>query len=110
MWASAPTESPNRDFLSLIMGRLLALVLELAGFNWKAMLTVGKTWTPLPEPTTSGSLAEDGQIGLFFNDLDREISWCHIDVEVRNARGEPVPTLSQSYLSVFRLLWTNTIA
>lgn len=76
-----------------ILGALvLALVLELVCFNWKALLTVGRSWTPLPEPTVSGDLAEDGSLALFFNDLDREIGWCHIDVEVRNAEGKTVPT------------------
>ena len=76
-----------------ILGALiLALALELVGFNWKALVTVGKTWTSLPEPKVSGDLAEDGTLALFYNDLDLAISWCHIDVEVRNAEGEPIPT------------------
>lgn len=78
--------------LAILGALVLALVLELACFNWKALLTVGKTWTPLPEPKVSGDLAEDGSLALFYNDLDLEIGWCHIDVEVRNAEGEPVPT------------------
>ena len=76
-----------------ILGALvLALVLELVCFNWKALCTAGKIWTPLPEPKVSGDLAEEGSLALFYNDLNCGIDWCHIDVEVRNAEGEPAPT------------------
>lgn len=78
--------------LAILGALLLALLLELSVFNWKALCTMGKTWTPLPEPTISGDLGEEGQIGLFFNDLDCEIGWCHIDIEVRDKDGMLVTT------------------
>ena len=71
----------------------LALVCELLVFNWRAVFSLGQgDWTPLPEPTVSGDLARDGELALFFYDLDREVSWCHLDLEVRDAEGLPVVT------------------
>lgn len=78
--------------LPILAALALALVLELLLFNWKSVFSLGGTWTPLPEPKLSGDLAQDQELAFFFYDQDREIGWCHIDFEVRNAEGELVPT------------------
>jgi len=78
--------------LPILAALALTLILELLLFNWKSVFSLGGTWTPLPEPKRSGDLAQDQELAFFFYDQDREIGWCHIDFEVRNAEGELVPT------------------
>ena len=82
----------RRAPLLLLAALALTLLCELALFNWKALLTLGQSWEALPSPTVSGDLAEERSLALFYNDLNREIRWCHIGIEVRNAKGEVVPT------------------
>lgn len=78
--------------LPILAALALTLILELLLFNWKSVFSLGGSWTPLPEPKLSGDLAQDQELAFFFYDQDREIGWCHIDFEVRNAEGELVPT------------------
>lgn len=81
-----------RTVPAILLGLLAALLLELLLFNWKALFTLGKTWTPLPEPERIGRLAEEKRLCLSFRDLDREIDWCHLEIEVRDSEGRLLPT------------------
>ena len=78
--------------LAILGALVLALVLELAGFNWKAVATLGRTWTPLPEPKTEADEVGDSyRVSVFYYDLHQEIDWCHFEVEVRDKEGELIP-------------------
>ena len=81
-----------KKLLPYLAALILALILEVFLFNWKAVFSGKQEWTPLPEPKISGDLAQDKSIAFFFYDLDRDVSWCHIDVRVMDKDGKPVPT------------------
>lgn len=78
--------------LPVLIAVALSLCCELLIFNWKAVFSIGREWTPLPSPSISGDLAEDGKLALFYFGLDRDIRWCHFDIRVLDAEGEPVKT------------------
>ncbi len=82
----------GKSLLALLVCLVLTLALELLLFNWRSVFSPGRPWTPLQEPKVSGDLAQDKAVALFFYDLDREIRWGHIDIEVRNSEGRPVTT------------------
>ena len=81
-----------KKLLPFLAALILALVLELLLFNWKAVFSGRQDWTSLPEPKVSGDLAEDKSVAFFFYDLDRDVSWCHLDLQVRDKDGRPVQT------------------
>ncbi len=70
----------------------VALACELLIFNLKPLCSLGRSWTALPEPVITGSLAEDCQLSLQYNQLNRVIDWCHISVDVRDSAGNTVET------------------
>ena len=86
-------------WLLIAAALVLALLCELLLFNGKALLTLGKEWTALPEPTVSDNTAEGKPAYFGFYELDREFRWLHLLAEVRNAQGQTVPTELTVYLS-----------
>ena len=77
----------------------LALLCELLLFNGKALLTLGKRWTALPQPSVSGNPEEGSAQSFGFYGLEQEFHWVHLLAVVRDADGQIVPTEMTVYLS-----------
>ncbi len=81
-----------KRILPILAALVLALLLEVFAFNWRSVFSLGGEWTPLPEPAVTDDLASQKNVNLTFKSLYRDIRWCHIDIEVRDGAGNPVPT------------------
>lgn len=78
---------------------VLALLCELLVFNLKAVSSLGRQWTPLPEPQYSGDFAQGEKLRLEYTGLEQQLDWGHVLIEVRNGKGEPAATELTLFLS-----------
>ena len=56
---------------------VLALLCELLVFNLKAVSSLGRQWTPLPELQYSGDFAQGEKLRLEYTGLEQQLDWGH---------------------------------
>ncbi|MBQ1371768.1 MAG: hypothetical protein IIY70_02435 [Oscillospiraceae bacterium] len=77
----------KRILTALVIPLALALLCELLLFNFSALTSLGKSWTPLPAPEVTGELATDKRVSMKFQGLDQEVQRLHLAIEVIDDEG-----------------------
>lgn len=81
-----------KNAAAILLALLIAVLLEVAVFNVKALSSAGRGWRPLPEPELSGDLTAKGEQTLIFRGVDGYVGSCHVVIEVFDEDGEPAAT------------------
>lgn len=79
----------KQKLYAVLIPLAIALMIEIFVFNFSALTSLGKSWTPLPAPEITGNLETDKKITLRFCGVNQEIQRLHIAVELFGGDGQP---------------------